>query len=117
MSSLEDGLDRLLVSFKDAKVSRGFFILKLPVCLLTIVLCLQLALLEWSRGEIATVSLHTYERCAQVMYGDVEAHEPRLRTDPNNKLAALSLPSNALAMLPIVQDLLDTEAAEAAYGK
>lgn len=77
----------------------------------------QLALLEWSRGEVATVSLHTYERCQQVMYGDVEAHRPLLRTDPNHKLAALSLPSNALAMLPIVQDLMDTEAAEAAYGK
>ena len=63
------------------------------------------------------MSLHTYERCAQVMYGDVDAHRPLLRTDPNNKLAALSLPSNALAMLPIVQDLMDTEAAEAAYGK
>jgi hypothetical protein len=51
------------------------------------------------------------------MYGDVTAHQAKLRTDPNNKLAALSLPSNALAMLPIVQDLMDTEAAEAAYGK
>lgn len=51
------------------------------------------------------------------MTGDVDSHRALLRTDPSNKLAALSLPSNALAMLPIVQDLIDTEAAEAAYGK
>jgi hypothetical protein len=51
------------------------------------------------------------------MFGDTESHRALLRTDPNNKLAALSLPSNALAMLPIVQDLMETEAAEAAYGK
>lgn len=30
-------------------------------------LTFQMAILEWSQGDIATVSLHTYERCPQVV--------------------------------------------------
>lgn len=64
MASLEDKLDRLLVSFKDAKVgctssppgshqSDSF----------------QIALLEWSDPiyDLVTVSIHTYERAPQLV--------------------------------------------------
>jgi cleavage and polyadenylation specificity factor subunit 1 len=85
-----DGLDRLLVSFKDAK----------------------LAILEWSRGDIATVSLHTYERCAQMTTGDMSTYVPRLRTDPLSRVALLSLPDDGLAVLPVVQEQSDLDMAE-----
>ena len=64
VSSQEDKLDRLLVSFKDAKVlttrsSRNFEVL--TRC--------QIALLEWSDDihDLVTVSIHTYERAAQLV--------------------------------------------------
>jgi hypothetical protein len=86
-----DGLDRLLVSFRDAK----------------------LAILEWSRGDIATVSLHTYERCPQMTTGDMSTYVPRLRTDPLSRIALLSLPDDGLAVLPIIQEQSDLDMNEA----
>ncbi|BEI92713.1 uncharacterized protein CcaverHIS019_0503410 [Cutaneotrichosporon cavernicola] len=77
-----DGLDRLLVSFKDAKM----------------------AILEWSRGDIATVSLHTYERCQQMVNGDLQGYVPMLRSDPLSRLAILTMPEDSLAILPILQE-------------
>jgi cleavage and polyadenylation specificity factor subunit 1 len=64
MASLGDKLDRLLVSFKDAKV-----------CDRSISGCYQLtssfqvALLEWSDAvhDLITVSIHTYERAPQLV--------------------------------------------------
>ncbi|KAI0366047.1 hypothetical protein BV20DRAFT_1055929 [Pilatotrama ljubarskyi] len=59
--SLEDKLDRLLVSFKDAKI----------------------ALLEWSDAihDVLTVSIHTYKRAPQLMALDsVLRAGARLRT-------------------------------------
>jgi cleavage and polyadenylation specificity factor subunit 1 len=49
MASVEDKLDRLLVSFKDAKI----------------------ALMEWSDTvhDLVTVSIHTYERAPQLVRG------------------------------------------------
>ncbi|ORY33060.1 cleavage and polyadenylation specific protein [Naematelia encephala] len=85
IESSVDGLDRLLVSFKDAKM----------------------ALLEWSRGDIATVSLHTYERCTQMTTGDLSSYVPRLRSDPLSRLAVLTLPDDALAVLPVLQEQTD----------
>ncbi|KZO92025.1 hypothetical protein CALVIDRAFT_541365 [Calocera viscosa TUFC12733] len=83
LASGEDGLDRLLVSFKDAKI----------------------ALLEWSDAsyDLSTVSLHTYERTVQVSTAETYAHRPLLRADPSSRCAALLLPQDALAILPFVQ--------------
>ena len=65
VNSQEDGLDRLLVSFKDAKVShsptsRAAALTFTP---------LQIALLEWSDtlNDLLTVSIHTYERAPQMV--------------------------------------------------
>ncbi|WRT69124.1 protein CFT1 [Kwoniella shivajii] len=82
IESSVDGLDRLLVSFEHAKM----------------------ALLEWSRGSISTVSLHTYERCPQMISGDLQTYVPMLRTDPLSRLAVLSLPEDSLAVLPVLQE-------------
>ncbi|TYJ59069.1 protein CFT1 [Cryptococcus floricola] len=87
IESSADGLDRLLVSFKDAKI----------------------ALLEWSRGDIATVSLHTYERCPQMNTGDLQNYVPMLRADPLSRLAVLTLPEDSLAVLPVVQEQSELE--------
>lgn len=64
----------------------------------------QMALLEWSRGDIATVSLHTYERCPQMNTGDLQSYVPLLRTDPLSRLAVLTLPEDSLAVLPLIQE-------------
>ncbi|KZT18929.1 hypothetical protein NEOLEDRAFT_1142724 [Neolentinus lepideus HHB14362 ss-1] len=83
MSTLEDKLDRLLVSFKDAKV----------------------ALLEWSTAiqDLITVSIHTYERAPQLMSLDAPLFRSQLRVDPLSRCAALSLPNDAIAILPFYQ--------------
>ncbi|EJT99386.1 hypothetical protein DACRYDRAFT_17537 [Dacryopinax primogenitus] len=83
LASGEDGMDRLLVSFKDAKI----------------------ALLEWSDAiyDLSTVSLHTYERSSQVSTSEASEHRPLLRADPESRCAALLLPKDALAILPFVQ--------------
>ncbi|KAF8318712.1 hypothetical protein DL93DRAFT_2225607 [Clavulina sp. PMI_390] len=94
ISSSEDGLDRLLVSFKDAKI----------------------ALFEWSEAlyDLVTVSIHTYERAPQFTNADVPNHKPLLRVDPGSRCAALLLPADSLAILPFHQtqaelDMLDQE--------
>ncbi|TFK39321.1 CPSF A subunit region-domain-containing protein [Crucibulum laeve] len=98
MSSLEDRLDRLLVSFKDAKV----------------------ALLEWSDAvhDLITVSIHTYERAPQLLSLDSPLFRAELRVDPSSRCAALSLPKHALAILPFHQtqadlDVMDQDQAQA----
>ncbi|KDQ18770.1 hypothetical protein BOTBODRAFT_28276 [Botryobasidium botryosum FD-172 SS1] len=85
----EDGLDRVLISFKDAKV----------------------ALMEWSdaQHDLVTVSIHTYERAPQVLSSNNPDYCSRLRMDPTFRCAALSLPNDALAILPFhqTQTLID----------
>jgi len=68
-----------------------------------------MAILEWSRGDIATVSLHTYERCPQMMTGDLQVYHPRLRTDPLSRMAVLTLPEDSLAILPLLQEQSDLD--------
>ncbi|KAJ3777509.1 CPSF A subunit region-domain-containing protein [Lentinula raphanica] len=82
VGSLEDGRDRLLVGFKDAKI----------------------ALLEWSDAlyDFTTVSIHTYERAPQCL--DIKSSfRALLRVDPVSRCAALLLPQDALAILPFQQ--------------
>lgn len=68
-----------------------------------------MALLEWSRGDIATVSLHTYERSSQMSTGDLSTYIPKLRSDPLSRMALLSLPEDSLAILPILQEQSDLD--------
>ncbi|EJD52944.1 hypothetical protein AURDEDRAFT_81080 [Auricularia subglabra TFB-10046 SS5] len=83
MASLEDKLDRLLVSFKDAKI----------------------ALLEWSEvsHDLSTISIHTYERAPQMLAFDSARALTELRIDPNSRCAALTLPGDAVAILPFYE--------------
>ncbi|KAF7341963.1 Protein CFT1 [Mycena venus] len=71
MASIEDKLDRLLVSFKDAKI----------------------ALMEWSDTvhDLVTVSIHTYERAPQLISMDSSSFQAVLRVDPTSRCAALFL--------------------------
>ncbi|KDR76540.1 hypothetical protein GALMADRAFT_246929 [Galerina marginata CBS 339.88] len=89
ITSLEDHLDRLLVSFKDAKI----------------------ALLEWSDiiHDLVTVSIHTYERAPQMLALDSHLFRAELRVDPLSRCAALSLPKHALAILPFYQTQAELE--------
>ncbi|PCH44667.1 hypothetical protein WOLCODRAFT_77692 [Wolfiporia cocos MD-104 SS10] len=98
VTSIEDGLDRLLVSFKDAKI----------------------ALLEWSDAvhDLITVSIHTYERAPQLMAIDASLFRPQLRADPLSRCAALSLPKDSIAILPFYQsqaelDVMEQETSQA----
>ncbi|KAL7421114.1 mRNA cleavage and polyadenylation factor subunit [Cryptotrichosporon argae] len=95
IESTVDGLDRLLVSFKHAKM----------------------ALLEWSRGDVATVSLHTYERSQQILNGDLQGYVPLLRADPLSRLAILTLPEDSLAVLPLLQDASDLDPVQEAFAR
>ncbi|KAI0052046.1 hypothetical protein FA95DRAFT_1593031 [Auriscalpium vulgare] len=92
MSSSEDQLDRLLISFKDAKI----------------------ALLEWSAAvhDLITVSIHTYERAPQLLSLDTSLFRADLRTDPSSRCAALSLPKDALAILPFYQSPAELDVME-----
>ncbi|KAF9486143.1 hypothetical protein BDN70DRAFT_870239 [Pholiota conissans] len=85
----EDHLDRLLISFKDAKI----------------------ALLEWSDAihDLITVSIHTYERAPQLLALDSPLFRAELRVDPLSRCAALSLPKHALAILPFHQSLAELD--------
>ncbi|CDU25131.1 related to cleavage and polyadenylation specificity factor, 160 kDa subunit [Sporisorium scitamineum] len=87
LSSDKDGRDRLLVSFKDAK----------------------LALLEWNDAtdHLETVSIHTYERAPQLLNGTPNLFHPTLSVDPLSRCAALLLPHDALAVLPFYRDAAD----------
>ncbi|WVQ81298.1 protein CFT1 [Cryptococcus sp. DSM 104549] len=95
IESSVDGLDRLIVSFKDAKM----------------------ALLEWARGDIATVSLHTYERCPQMNQGDLQSYVPLLRTDPLSRIAVLSLPEDSLAVLPVLQEQSELDPLQEGFAR
>ena len=65
MSSIEDNLDRLLVSFKDAKVCFVHASVRRQADHASS----QIALLEWSEviHDLLTVSIHTYERALQMV--------------------------------------------------
>ncbi|KAF7329846.1 Cleavage and polyadenylation specific protein [Mycena kentingensis (nom. inval.)] len=92
LASNEDKLDRLLVSFKDAKI----------------------ALLEWSEAvhDLVTISIHTYERAPQLVSMDSLAFQSFLRVDPASRCAALLLPKDSVAMLPFYQTAEDLENVE-----
>ncbi|GAC95935.1 hypothetical protein PHSY_003513 [Pseudozyma hubeiensis SY62] len=87
LASDKDRRDRLLVSFKDAK----------------------LALLEWNdiTDDLETVSIHTYERAPQLLNGTPHLFQPLLRVDPLSRCAALLLPHDSLAILPFYRDEAD----------
>lgn len=70
----------------------------------------QMAILEWSRGDIQTVSMHTYERSQQMVNGDLQGYVPMLRTDPLSRVALLSLPEDSLAILPLLQEQTELDA-------
>lgn len=76
-----------------------------------------MAILEWSRGDIATVSLHTYERCQQMVNGDLQGYVPRLRSDPLSRLAILTLPEDSLAILPILQEQSELDPTQDNYSQ
>ncbi|KAK0240309.1 CPSF A subunit region-domain-containing protein [Armillaria nabsnona] len=89
IASFDDKLDRLLVSFRDAKI----------------------ALMEWSDAvhDLITVSIHTYERAPQVMFSEPGLFRADLRVDPLSRCAALSLPKDSLAILPFYQSQAELE--------
>ncbi|KZT07933.1 uncharacterized protein LAESUDRAFT_724410 [Laetiporus sulphureus 93-53] len=98
ITSIEDSLDRLLVSFKDAKI----------------------ALLEWSEAvhDLITVSIHTYERAPQLLAIDAPLSRSILRADPLSRCAGLLLPKDSIAILPFYQsqaelDIMEQETSQA----
>ena len=74
LASQVDGRDRLLVSFRDAK----------------------LALMEWDDvyGDLNSISIHTFERAPQLVDGLPPSFVPRLLVDPASRCAALLLPQD-----------------------
>lgn len=131
MSSNDDMLDRLLVSFKDAKVLRFLFI----GCSKWV----QIALMEWSDAihDLVTVSIHTYERAPQMVCTifwwrhipdffrqsvlDSHLFRAELRADPLSRCAALTLPKDSLAILPFYQtqaefDVMEQDQSIARYA-
>ncbi|KAF9818061.1 hypothetical protein IEO21_03022 [Rhodonia placenta] len=92
ITSIEDSLDRLLVSFKDAKI----------------------ALLEWSDAihDLITVSIHTYERAPQLMSIDAPLFRSELRADPLSRCAALLIPGDSIAILPFYQSQAELDIME-----
>ncbi|WFD35084.1 mRNA cleavage and polyadenylation factor subunit [Malassezia cuniculi] len=85
IASLYDRRDRVLISFRDAK----------------------LALMEWNDayGDLTTVSIHTFERAPQLAAGVPHNMVPVLAADPASRCAALLLPQDAIAVLPLYQDM------------
>ncbi|KAI5476013.1 cleavage and polyadenylation specificity factor subunit 1 [Pseudohyphozyma bogoriensis] len=88
LASKQDGADRILVSFKDAKMS----------------------LMEWTPAahDLLPISLHTFEKLPQVARLTLSA------TDPSSRLSVLLLPTNTggdgtLAILPFFQEEIDLE--------
>ncbi|CAO1623055.1 unnamed protein product [Parajaminaea phylloscopi] len=100
IESESDARDRILLSFKDAKI----------------------ALLEWNElcGDFETISIHTYERTSQLSGGLPLNFRPILTLDPESRCAALLLPKDALAVLPFTSssdlELLDEYEDEDLYG-
>ncbi|KZV86543.1 hypothetical protein EXIGLDRAFT_712088 [Exidia glandulosa HHB12029] len=95
-ATLEDRLDRLLVSFKDAKI----------------------ALLEWSEPvhDLNTVSIHSYERAPQLMSFDLTRALHELRVDPDSRCAVLTLPQDALAVLPFYESVSKSNTRDVPYA-
>ncbi|WFD31985.1 mRNA cleavage and polyadenylation factor subunit [Malassezia sp. CBS 17886] len=93
LASRDDGRDRVLLAFRDAK----------------------LALMEWSDayGDLQTVSIHTFERTAQLEHAAPAALVPCLRMDPAHRCGVLLLPHDAVAVLPLFQDTSELELADA----
>ncbi|KAG9227086.1 hypothetical protein CCMSSC00406_0008286 [Pleurotus cornucopiae] len=89
LASIDDRLERLVVSFKDAKI----------------------ALLEWSEpiNDLQTVSIHTYERAPQLLSFEPSSFTAKLRSDPESRCVALSLPKDAIAILPFHQSQVDVD--------
>ncbi|PLW07812.1 hypothetical protein PCANC_21051 [Puccinia coronata f. sp. avenae] len=90
LDTQEDGLDRLLVSFQDAKMT----------------------LLEWSNSvaDLVPISLHTFEKLPQITQGDLPRDfQAQLEIDPLCRCAVLLLPQATLAVLPFFQDQLDLD--------
>ncbi|KAI1302103.1 Cleavage and polyadenylation specificity factor subunit 1 [Mortierella claussenii] len=83
-SSGQHGLDSILVSFKDAKMS----------------------LLEWSFSNhcIVTVSIHFYERDDYKQEFLNNSHPTEIRVDPSRRCAVLAFYGDRLAVLPFRQD-------------
>ncbi|KAG0316254.1 Cleavage and polyadenylation specificity factor subunit 1, partial [Dissophora globulifera] len=83
-SSGQHGLDSILVSFKDAKMS----------------------LLEWSFSNhcIVTVSIHFYERDDYKQEFLNNSHPTEIRVDPSRRCAVLAFYGDRLAVLPFKQD-------------
>ncbi|CAG8638902.1 15184_t:CDS:10, partial [Funneliformis caledonium] len=84
ISSGINGMDSLLLSFKDAKVS----------------------LLEWSlaTNSIVTVSIHYYEREEFKTEFLANTCTTELKVDPSNRCAVLNFYGNKLAILPFRQE-------------
>lgn len=76
-----------------------------------------MALLEWSRGDVSTVSLHTYERCPQMNAGDLRSYIPMLRSDPLSRMALLSLPEDSVAVLPVLQEQTDLDPLQESFSR
>ncbi|KAF8324281.1 CPSF A subunit region-domain-containing protein [Cantharellus anzutake] len=95
LATSEDGLERLLVSFKDAKVS----------------------LLEWSDSaqDLITISIHTYERAPQLLTIP-PGFVTYMRVDPLSRCAALLLPHESVAILPLYQSQVELDALEQENG-
>ncbi|KAI8362546.1 CPSF A subunit region-domain-containing protein [Mortierella sp. GBAus27b] len=83
-SSGQHGLDSILVSFKDAKMS----------------------LLEWSfsNHSIVTVSIHYYERDDYKQEFLNNSHPTEIRVDPSRRCAVLAFYGDRLAVVPFRQD-------------
>ncbi|KAM5530009.1 hypothetical protein V8D89_016320 [Ganoderma adspersum] len=95
--SLDDKLDSLLVSFKDAKI----------------------ALLEWSASihDVVTISIHTYNRALQLMAIDSSLLCTELHIDPLSRCVALSLPKDSLAILLFYKSQAELDIMEQELGK
>lgn len=76
-----------------------------------------MAILEWSRGDVATVSLHTYERVQQTTQADFQGYIPLLRSDPLSRLAILTLPEDTLAVLPLLQEQSELDPMQEQFSK
>lgn len=92
-----NGIDYLLVAFKDAKMSLLEF--------------------DLTTNRFATVSLHYYER-DEFKNTLLENHTPtQIRVDPNQRCSALHIYGTKLAVLPLVQkeDLFQIEVVNAGH--
>ncbi|GAA97624.1 uncharacterized protein L969DRAFT_94765 [Mixia osmundae IAM 14324] len=89
LDTRQDGRHRLVISFRDAKMT----------------------VMEWSDQlhDLAPVSMHSFERLPQLSQGDLGAFQAVLRVDQASRCVALLLPDNTLGILPFFQDLSELE--------